>query len=149
VRRILIPLAVMSLVFVGCGNDESAETVSSPAAQQTVGVPTLEITSPKDGDTITNPMKVTYQVTGFEVGAAPKGHFHAIWGTGPNDYAAFANATANSGTVTSDKNVPTDVTEVTFQLSNANHSLLTNPEAKVVVKNLKFGSSSSGGGTGY
>ena len=47
-------------------------------ARIVVGAPALEITAPKDGDSITLPAEISYSVSSFDVGRAPLGHHRGL-----------------------------------------------------------------------
>ncbi len=106
-------------------------------ARIVIGVPSLEIVSPKSGDTIALPAQVTYRVTNFGVGSAPLGHLE-VWVAGVPTSVEVA-LTAASGTAT----IP-DVKsaflpghrELNFSLATADRSLVPNAEARVTVSGV-------------
>ena len=104
---------------------------STPAA-----VPTLHILSPKDGETITLPSAVRFEVTGYTLA---RGDAHI---------AAFMRGVADGPVVALDSSdeaglayLPsnkflTGKRDLTFALARADGTLLDNPEARVTVSGL-------------
>jgi hypothetical protein len=98
------------------------------------GTPTLTITAPKDGDSITLPAEISYRVSSFQVGAPPLGHIEV---TAPGVPAIEIELRAASGTAT----LPaakflSGRRDVTFALATADRVALPNAEARVTVRDL-------------
>ena len=99
-------------------------------------VPTLEILSPEDGDTINPPTAVRFTVTGFAVGKGG-GRIQAF----VNGLAATVNVelrpSAEPGVATLAPNkLLSGRRNLTFALAQADGTLLENPEARVTVYGL-------------
>jgi hypothetical protein len=117
-------------------------TPVAPAAAQGQGqstpaaVPALQILSPKDGETITLPSAVRFEVTGFTLA---RGGAHI---------AAFMRGVADGPVVALDSSDETGLAylpsnkfltgkrDLTFALARADGTLLENPEARVTVSGL-------------
>lgn len=78
--RVAVAGMALATLAVACGDDDATTTAPTPA---TTSGPSIRITSPVDGATVTNPVKVAMAATGFaiEPAGAPRpgaGHFHVL-----------------------------------------------------------------------
>ena len=99
-------------------------------------VPTLEILSPHDGDTITPPTPVRFTVTGFTLGEGG-GHIQAF----ARGLAERVSVELKASDVPGLAYLPADKfltgrRDLTFALARADGTLLENPEARVTVVGL-------------
>jgi hypothetical protein len=111
-------------------------SVNGQEQRTPAAVPALQILSPKDGETITLPSAVRFEVTGFTL---TRGGAHI---------AAFIRGVADGPVVALDSSDETGLAylpsnkfltgkrDLTFALAGADGTLLGNPEARVTVSGL-------------
>lgn len=102
-------------------------------------VPTLRILSPKDGQTITLPAEIHYQITGFAGEDTPSVHIHAFVGDPSRSYQIEIPIENLSGiAILPDEKAAflPGRRDLTFQLAYPDHTLVPNPEARVTIYNL-------------
>ncbi len=106
--RLFSTLAVTGAVaFAGCGGDDEQQQAATPeptpAAEEATPAaaqPEVTFTSPGDGETVSGPVKVSVDLSGFEidpenVGKAPeegKGHLHFTMDGGKFDKPKYSGA---------------------------------------------------------
>jgi hypothetical protein len=102
-------------------------------------VPILRIISPKDGETITLPAEIQYQIMGLEGGDVPPVHIHAFVGDPTSTYQIEIPIQTLAGVAI----LPDEKAaflpghrDLTFQLAYSDHTLMSNPEARVTIYNL-------------
>jgi hypothetical protein len=104
---------------------------STPAA-----VPALQILSPKDGETITLPSAVRFEVTGFTL-AREGAHIAAfIRGVADGPVVALDSSDQTGLAYLPSNKLLTGKRDLTFALAKADGTLLENPEARVTVSGL-------------
>ena len=116
----------------------SAEPQGRTATSIVLGVPTLEILSPRDGEQITLPAEVHYRVSHYRLGAAQLGHIEAF--AAPAGMRVPLESTG-SGTATLPDVKPAflaGVRDLTFALAGPDRVLLPNPEARPTVRDLRI-----------
>ena len=103
-KKLFSTLAVTGAVaFAGCGGDDEQQQAATPEPTPTEAEATeAEVTfaSPNDGDTVSGPVKVKVELTGFEidpdnVGKKPeagKGHLHFTMDGGKFDKPKYSGA---------------------------------------------------------
>lgn len=158
-RKVLAGLASVSLLVSGCSpdnpnleiRDTSTPVVSGPptvTGSPTASRPTLIISSPTNGDDVTEPFAVVYEVQNYAVGPDPAGHMIVTArpkGGGVAKEAIRVNPLAQSGEVRIE-DVGEGTFDLEFALANPDGSSLGNKEASVIVKNVKVTSHGAGGG---
>lgn len=74
-KRVAVALALMCLLALGaCGdNEDSGALEGSPAASPEEAEASVSFTSPEDGDTVANPVKVKMEAEGFTIEPASSG----------------------------------------------------------------------------
>jgi len=127
-RFAIFVLLVTTTGFVGACS-------SSPLAIQTI-VPTLEILSPKDGETITPPTAVRFAVTGFTL-ATGRGHIEVFMAAIAESPRVALETSDEPGLayLPDDKGF-TGRRDLVFVLAEADGTLLENPEARVTIHGL-------------
>ena len=131
--KVVLPAAAAAVLragrtYLAVGSNVTARVVP--------GVPTLRMTSPKDGDTITLPAPITYSVSAFAVGRAPLGHIEASASGGK---PIEITVTAPSGTATlpdvKSAFLP-GLRDLTFALTTADGVRLPNPQATTTLRGV-------------
>jgi hypothetical protein len=99
-------------------------------------VPTLQVLSPKDGETVTPPTAVRYAVTGYTLGQGDA-HIVAFVGSLADRISVDLQAGNEPGLayLPADKRL-SGRRDLTFALVKADGSLLSNPEARATVYDL-------------
>ena len=99
-------------------------------------VPTLQVLSPKDGETVTPPTAVRYTVTGYTLGQGDA-HIVAFVGSLTDRISVDLQAGNQPGLayLPADKRL-SGRRDLTFALVKADGSMLANPEARSTVYNL-------------
>ncbi len=108
-------------------------------ARVTLGAPTLEIMSPKDGDTITLPAEIAYKVSSFQVGPAPNGHLQVADAAGGSVLALPVPGQAGTATIPDSKRwLLGGPHDLTFSLVTSDGSRVPNPEASVTIRGIRI-----------
>ena len=124
------PAATPTSVTAGPAQNQGQST--TPAAT----VPALQILSPKDGDTITLPGAVRFEVTGFTL-ARGGAHIAAFIRGVPDAPVVALDSSDETGLAYLPSNkLLTGKRDLTFALARADGTLLENPEARVTVSAL-------------
>jgi hypothetical protein len=138
---ILNPASVLVLVtnlFVASCTmmpSEIPSATTQTAAADTV--PTLQILSPKDDDTITLPNAVRFAVRGFTVANGEGGQIMAfVQGTADGSVVALEFSDEVGLAYLPSNKFLTGKRDLTFALAKADGTLLSNPEARVTVRRL-------------
>lgn len=103
-----------------------------------LGFPTLEITSPRDGDSLALPAQVTFRVRAFRVGRSPLGSITAAAaGSAARPVRLELGAQEGTGTLPDDKSafLP-GRRDLIFRLTSADGVPISNPEAAFTVHDL-------------
>jgi hypothetical protein len=101
-------------------------------------VPRLTILSPSAGETVRAPLRVEYRVRCFRLGPAPYGHIHAWAGTPGASRRYELRPRRQAGVVELRDPLLSGERTLTFQLARANHKLVPNRAARVVVRDVVF-----------
>jgi hypothetical protein len=111
----------------------AGSAVAKVRARVVLGVPTLRVTEPKDGDTITLPAQIAYSISAFAVGGAPLGHIEAS-ASGGKPIEIAVSTRSGTATLPDVKSafLP-GLRDLTFVLATADGVPLPNPEAAVSV----------------
>jgi hypothetical protein len=130
VIRGLVVVCLLAMTWLAC-------TASAQGGDQTV--PTLKVLQPTDGETITLPAEIYYEVTGLEAGDSPYyAYMNVFVGEDPEEsFQIEIPLESQSGVaeLPDDKRLP-GRKDLTFQLARADHTLLSNPEAIVTIREL-------------
>jgi hypothetical protein len=126
-------LLVTTTAFVGACTAVPAEgRVQSVAGT----VPTLEILSPKDGETITPPTAVRFAVTGFTL-AEGGGHIEVfVRGVADSPGVALQTSEEPGLAYLPANKLFSGRRDLTFALARTDGTLLENPEARVTIYGL-------------
>jgi hypothetical protein len=129
-------VAATTVVCVACGSTGAGP--SPPASSAPCGPPKLTILEPVPGQTVRAPAQVQFRVDCFRLGPSPAGHIHA-WAGPPGSSQRFElRPSQRAGVVEISDPLLSGERTLTFQLANADHTPVPNPEARVVVPDVVF-----------
>jgi hypothetical protein len=121
---------------------EATPTSVAPASVQgqeqstSATVPTLQILSPKDFETITLPAAVRFEVTGFTLTSGGAHIAAFIGGVADGNVVALDSSDETGLAYLPSNKFLTGKRDLTFALARADGTLLANPEARVTVSGL-------------
>jgi hypothetical protein len=122
----------------------SCSPPASPDPERST-IPTLKILEPRDGQTITLPTEITYEVSGIEVGGSSGVHLHVVVEGVEDGFHVEVPLDKESriAKLPADKRL-TGRRDLTFQLARPDHTPLENTEARYTVRNLTIEGTRSG-----
>lgn len=134
----MTPAAVRALTGGTAFIDVHGSRSSKPRvlARIVLGVPTLRISSLKDGDTLTLPAQIDYTVTSFQVGPAPFGHLQAATPSGAGALAIPVSAQSGTAVIPDTKRWLLGTHDLTFSLVTSAGTRVPNPEASITIRNV-------------
>lgn len=125
-------------VSTSSSTGSTSSSTSSTSSSQPSAQPTLRILSPHDGDQVTAPFEVRYQIAGFAVGPDPAGHLRAYIGADPPNTAfveLYPQSQSGSVSMGGSQLLP-GRRDVTFWLVAADGRPVDGPAARVTIHDL-------------
>jgi hypothetical protein len=138
--RTKVSARAATALLAGRASIEVRRTTGTKArvrARIVLGAPTLEITAPQDGDTITLPAQISYRISNFKIGDAPLGHIEVSAAGIPSSVEIDVSAQSGTATLPDVKSafLP-GRRDLTFVLATADRVPLPNAEARVTVHDV-------------
>lgn len=133
-RRHVLPGLIAAFVLAGCG--ASPVPGATPTPSGATSGPSLRIASPKEGDSVQQPVQVEYVITGIDADAIQQYRLQVMVGSPPISTTELALTGLDGTAVLPADKLLTGRRDLTFTLVRLDGTTPTNPALAVTIRGV-------------
>jgi hypothetical protein len=130
----VLPGLIAALLLAGCGSAAAPDANASPDGL--ASGPSLRIVSPRDGDSVQQPVQVEYVISGIAADAIQQYRLRVAVGSPPISTTEVALTRLQGTAVLSDDKMVTGKRDLIFTLVKSDGTAPANPALTVTVKGV-------------